>query len=136
VQYLFERLANRQTDDRQQISREQRQLDVLRQIQCIVAARPWLDGDGSAGTEHLLSFGHTAVSDLARGNQQQLARYGERLKQLIQRYEPRLQQPSIELAPHGDPCSPLKVMVSGLLQADDGDDEAIFLQHESQPQLR
>ncbi len=135
MQYLFERLANRQQDGRQPVSKEQLQLDVIRQLQCIVASRPWLGEEASPETHHLLGFGMAAVPELARDNPQQLERYGQRLKELIKHYEPRLQHPVISLAPSGDPASPLRIQVSGQLLMHDEDEEVVFVSMESTPQF-
>ncbi len=117
MQYLFERLANSQQDPHHTPGKEEIQLNVLRQIQCIVASRPWLDGND--GGEHLLSFGLPAVPDLATGNAVQLRCYGERLKKMIADYEPRLENPSVEVQSGATPAAPVRVVVTGQLQAED-----------------
>ncbi|MGE5491918.1 MAG: GPW/gp25 family protein [Actinomycetota bacterium] len=113
MQYLFERLANSQQDPRYMPGKEDIQLGVIRQIQCIVASHPWLDGgDG----DHLLSFGQPAVPDLSAGHAQQLRDYGERLKHMIERYEPRLEAPSVEVENSATPTAPVRVLVKGHLR--------------------
>lgn len=114
MQYLFERLANSNQEPHYMPSKEEVQLNVMRQIQCIVASRPWLLGDGTGA--NLLSFGQPAVPDLAAGNAVQLRYYGERLKQMIERFEPRLEQPSVEVTLSATPATPVRVVVSGQLQ--------------------
>ncbi|TLN00900.1 type VI secretion system baseplate subunit TssE [bacterium] len=117
MQYLFERLANNQQDPQYTPSKEELQLNVLRQIQCIVASRPWLEGDHDG--RHLLSFGLPAVPELAPGNGVQLRCYGERLKRMIADYEPRLENPSVEVQGSANPAAPVRVMVAGQLQVED-----------------
>lgn len=117
MQYLFERLANSQQDPHYEPSKEEVQLNVLRQIQCIVASRPWLDGDDDG--DHLLSFGQPAVPELAPGNAVQLRYYGERLKHMIEHFEPRLEKPSVAVETSASPSAPVRVVVTGHLQVDD-----------------
>lgn len=116
MQYLFERLANRQQDPQHLPGKEETQLNVMRQIQCIVASRPWLDGDDG---DHLLSFGQPAVPDLALGNALQLRDYGERLKHMIERFEPRLENPSVAVETSATPSAPVRVVVTGQLRVED-----------------
>lgn len=117
MQYLFERLANSRQDPHYAPSKEEIQLNLLRQIQCIVASRPWLDGDHDG--KNLLSFGLPAVPELAPGNAVQLRYYGERLRQMIEHYEPRLENPSVVVESSANPAAPVRVVVSGQLQVED-----------------
>lgn len=116
MQYLFERLANSQQSPHHLPSKEEIQLSVMRQLQCIVASRPWLGEDEG---DHLLSFGQPAVPDLAAGNALQLRHYGERLKQMIERYEPRLENPAVTVETSATPSAPVRVVVTGQLRVED-----------------
>lgn len=131
MQYLFERLAQAEGDGERLGVRERLQLDILRQIQCIVAARPRLDVPQDS--LDLLSFGTAAVTDLSRGNALELARYGRRLEKLIAHYEPRLEQPSVAVEPSADPMSPFRVVVSGVLRGDPAARGALPVSFEALP---
>lgn len=120
MQYLFERLAQAEGEPAHLGARERLQIDVMRQIQCIVAARPLLGSAATDASLDLLSFGAEAVTDLARGNAQELARYGRRLEKLIAHYEPRLEHASVTVEPGGSLMSPFKIVVSGSLPSEDG----------------
>jgi len=120
MQYLFEHLASRHPDPQHEPSKEEMQINVMRQIQCIVASRPWLEGGmDSDGENHLLSFGQAAVPDLSSGNAQQLRHYGEHLKKMIERYEPRLEQAKVTVEPSASPHISGRVTVTGQLQVED-----------------
>lgn len=127
MQYLFERLANPAVDGRQPVSKEQLQLDVMRQLQCILACRPWLGEERMPEAPHLLGFGMPAASELGRDNAQQLELYAARLKQLITLYEPRLCRPVLQLTRTTDPASPLRIDISGQLRINDEDEDIVFV---------
>lgn len=136
MQYLFERLAQADGEPAHLGAREQLQVDVMRQIQCIVAARPLVESAAADSSLDLLSFGIEAVTDLARGNAQELARYGRRLAKLIAHYEPRLEQAAVSVEPGNSLMSPFRIVVSGSLPCEDGLRKPMPVRFEAQPPHR
>jgi predicted component of type VI protein secretion system len=133
LHYLFERLAQAESGPVRLGGREQLQLDILRQIQCLVASRPWLEAGGPDESVNLLTFGAAAVPDHSSGNAQELARYGRRLERLIAHYEPRLEHPCVSVEPNDSLVSPFKIVVSGTLAPDEDSRSAAPARFEALP---
>ncbi|MFO6419199.1 type VI secretion system baseplate subunit TssE [Hylemonella sp. W303a] len=123
MQYLFERLnAQGHGRARPTESGEQLREAVRSQIQWLVGSRDWRAEQEMRG---LLDIALPALPTLGKGGSQ-LKRYVERLKQLIQRHEPRLTQVQVELQATGQSLTPFTVVVSGQLAANDADQNVRF----------
>lgn len=123
MQYLFERL-NARVHTRAHLpdSGEQMREAVRSQIQWLVGSRDWRAEQEMRG---LLDIALPALPTLGKGGSQ-LKRYVERLKQLIQRHEPRLTQVQVELQATGQSLTPFTVVVSGQLAQDDSGQDVRF----------
>lgn len=123
MQYLFERLNARvHTHAHLPDSGEQMREAVRSQIQWLVGSRDWRAEQEMRG---LLDIALPALPTLGKGGSQ-LKRYVERLKQLIQRHEPRLTQVQVELQATGQSLTPFTVVVSGQLTQDDSGQDVRF----------
>lgn len=85
---------------------------VGEQIQRIVSARILETDDGALS---LLEFGMPNVVDLSPNSKTELGRYGARLQQLIEHYEPRLLHPNVAVEQGGNALTPYRLVVSGTL---------------------
>ncbi|MES2126196.1 MAG: GPW/gp25 family protein [Pseudomonadota bacterium] len=108
--FLFERLDPAPFDLRSAIRA---------QVERIVSTR-LVDGDADG------QFGMPSVVDLSGGDQAALAAYARRLCRLIERYEPRLRQPQVALAPGPHALMPQELHISGILAGGAGEESFSF----------
>lgn len=115
MQFLFEKLQARPNGAGDEVERTRDA--ILLQLDWLVGCREWLaEKQGTA----LIDACMPDLPSLA-ANGSSLRRYAERLRVLIERYEPRLAHPKVELSATRKPTSPFNVVVSGVLTIGDED---------------
>ncbi|QNM95348.1 hypothetical protein [Chitinimonas koreensis] len=107
MEFLFERLSPPRARSREAMLPQA----VLDQLEWLVGSREWLAEQGGTA---LIDIAMPETPALAAGGAP-IARYAERLKRLIERYEPRLKGIEISLEETGRTLSPYRVVVSGVL---------------------
>ena len=119
MQFLFERLqivtAGADTAERLREA-------IRNQVQWLVGSREWRAEREGAG---LLDVAMPELPSLGADGTQ-LRRYAERLRRLIERHEPRLSRPRVELRKTGRHLTPFTVTVRGTVEGGDAGEELRF----------
>lgn len=119
MQFLFERLRapSLVTDPVERL-----RTAIHDQLQWLVGSREWRAEQEGAG---LLDVAMPELPSLSVDGAQ-VRRYAERLRRLIERHEPRLKRPRVELKDTGRSLSPFAVIVHGTMDTDHGVEELRF----------
>ncbi|MBI3897242.1 MAG: type VI secretion system baseplate subunit TssE [Gammaproteobacteria bacterium] len=75
---------------------------------------------------NVLSCGLPSVAELGGADQPALENYAARIRRLIEHYEPRLQQPTVEIVDAGNSMAPFRVVITAKLDTADGPEEVRF----------
>lgn len=115
MQFLFERLFDPTRARHKDGSGFDLREAVRDQIQRLVWARTSGAGDEASNA---IDFGLPSIVEIGQNNSSQLERYAQRLKRLIEHYEPRLGNVRIELEQMTNPLNPYRLRVEGVLAID------------------
>lgn len=112
MDYLFERLVDAAGERGAGADLKQRVKDQVQRLVCTCSR------DGRDESLSAIDFGLPNIAEINRGNLSKLDRYAQRLKQLIEHYEPRLRNVAVELEKTEQVLSPYSIAVSGTLAGD------------------
>jgi len=118
MEYLFERLVDGAGERGAGADLKERVRNQVQRLVCTCSR------DGRDEPMDFIDFGMPGITEVRHGNLSQLEHYALRLKRLIERYEPRLANVSVELEPSGELLSPYRVAVIGVLAP--GGEEQMF----------
>lgn len=112
--YLFERLS-------EPAARAPAGFDVVAAIRCqlmrVLVSHPGTVGEGEP---HLLEFGLPSVPDIRVDDAPQIDSLRDRVKRLIQHYEPRLTEVQVSVEPTGDALAPYRILVDAKVIKEQG----------------
>lgn len=121
MKYLFERLVR---DDGPAGAPFDPKQAVRANVQRLIANRILGAPAGSMADLDVRTCGLPSIVDLPRANRPALEEYCAHLRRLIAAYEPRLQQPKVDIELADD--APLRVVVSAKLATGDVEEEIRF----------
>lgn len=112
MRYLFERLAHPVASSAEFDVRAA----VQENVQRLLANRVLPDPETESREPDVLSCGLPSVVDLPRDSRPALEDYGDRIRRLIEHYEPRLAGARVEIEPAGG-ASPFRLVIAARLAA-------------------